>query len=181
MREAAVMMQKVEAAISGKTSLAAVKDDLTKLIDDQDSIPGNVEIKQGESGAVWLIETDANGNKTSEIKGKDFEEFKQNLIKTMSPMRATSIATANANLAKVEAQVAELTKIGLSKAEQEKLWAEHWSALEIENELYGTGEPLSTQEIADKRYIFFNHVLKTHTTGIGDGDGKWKSKEIKTN
>jgi hypothetical protein len=177
MREAAVMMQKVEAAISGKTSLAAVKDDLTKLIDDQDSIPGNVEIKQGEGGAVWLIETDAEGNKTSEIKGKDFEEFKQNLIKTMSPMRATSIATANANLAKVEAQVAELTKIGLTEADQEKMWVEHWSSVSEALELYGE-DPLTTQQIADMKHTFFNEVLKKHKAGIGNGDGEWTSTQI---
>ena len=180
MKEAAVMMQKVEAAITGKTSLAAVKDDLTKLIDDQDSIPGNVTIEQGEDGAVWLIEEDADGNKTSEIRGKDFEEFKQNLLKTMSPMRATTIATANANLAKVEAQVAELTKIGLTKADQEKMWVEHWSAVSKSLELYQE-EPLTTQEIADMKHTFFTDVIAQYKAGIGNGnndDDDWDSKKL---
>jgi len=175
MKEAAVMMQKVEAAITGKTSLSQVKDDLTKLIDDQDSIPGNVEIKQGEDGAVWLIEEDADGNKTSEIRGKDFEEFKQNLLKTMSPMRATTIATANANLAKVEAQVAELTKIGLTKADQEKMWVEHWSSVSEALELYQE-EPLTTQQIADMKHTFFTKVIAKYKAGLStDDEEEWSS------
>jgi hypothetical protein len=176
LREGVVMMTSVEAAITGKTSLAAVKDELTKLIDDQDSIPGNVTIEQGEGGAVWLIEKDAEGNKTSEVKGKDFEEFKQNLLKTMSPMRAVSIATANAQLRKVEAQVAELTKVGMTLEDAEKEWIAYFREQSKAGKQYH-GKELDAEEIATLKYNFFNEVIakaKTDSSGLNGDDSKYK-------
>jgi len=175
MREGVVMMTNVEAAISGKTSLDAVKDDLTKLIDDQDSIPGNVEIKQGESGAVWLIETDADGNVTSEIKGKDFEEFKQNLIKTMSPMRSVSIATANAQLRKTEAQIQEIIDAGLDPNKVNADWAG------IETALISYAPDITVEEIAERKKIYIDGLLYKEDVsgkGIGNSDGKWSSTQL---
>jgi hypothetical protein len=171
MREGVVMMTSVEAAITGKTSLDAVKDDLTQLIDDQDSIPGNVTIEQGEHGAVWLIEKDADGNVTSEVRGKDFEEFKQNLLKTMSPMRAMTIATANANLAKIEAQTQELLDAGLDPDKVNADWAD------IETALISYAPDITVEEIAERKKIYMDGLIyKEDVSGKGiSNNAGWSS------
>jgi len=180
MRDGSVMMKSVEGTLTGTTSLGQVKDKLEKLIDDQDSIPGNVKISQGEGGAVFLLEKDADGNIVNEIKGKDYEEFKQNLLSAMSPMRAITMAKANADVALVEAQVAELKKVGLDEGDVEKLWLAHYSATELSREEFGQ-EPLTIDEITQRKLRYYQGAIadaKAKKSGISNGDGGWSSTQI---
>ena len=175
MRDGAVMLTSVEAALTGKTSLGQARDELIELIDAQDSIPGNVTIEQGEGGAVWLLEKDVDGNITSEVKGKNFEEFKQNLMKTMSPMRAVSIAQANANLRKTEAQIQEIIDAGLDPDKVNADWAG------IETALISYAPDITVEEIAERKKIYIDGLLYKDDVsgkGIGNGDGKWSSTQL---
>lgn len=174
MRDGSVMMKSVEGTLTGTTSLGQVKAKLEKLIDDQDSIPGNVEIKQGDGGAVFLLEKDADGNIVNEIRGANYEEFKQNLLSAMSPMRAITMAKANADVALIEAQVAELKKVGLDQKDVDKLWVAHYSAIENTRVEYGL-EPLTVDEITQQKIRFYQGAIadaKAGQSGIGDGGYK---------
>lgn len=171
MRDGAVMMANVEGTLQGTTSLGQVKKKLEKLIDDQDSIPGNVEITQGEGGAVFLVETDEEGNTINEIKGANYEEFKQNLLKAMSPIRAVKIAKANADVAYVEAQTAALKEVGLNEGDIEKLWLTHYSAMAKTREEYGM-PAMTIDEIQEAKNKYYEAAIadaRTKKSGIGDG------------
>ena len=108
MREGTMVIKKVEAALTGTRDQAEPA--IMALIDSQDSIPNNVEILQsGDGNFLRMVQTDENGeNPTVIAEGKDWETFKQNLQDSITPMKSVTIAKANADIALVQAQTAEI-------------------------------------------------------------------------
>jgi len=102
LNEGAQLMSKVENALTGTQGEAMPS--ILQLIDEQDSIPNNVQIIDTDGQFIRMVQTDENGENPIVIaEGEDWNEFKQNLIGTMTPMKSIEISTANAKVANLEA------------------------------------------------------------------------------
>jgi len=121
MREGALMIKKVEASMTGKTAAESIPV-LQELMDGQDGIPGNLEIKQGEGGSIFLIEEDENGDKNTTIMGKNWKDFQANLLGTLTPLKSIEIAQAAANVQKTQAEAAQLSNLGLDPDQVSRDW-----------------------------------------------------------
>jgi len=163
MREGALMIKKVEAAMTGKTAAQSIPI-LQELMDGQDGIPGNLEIKTGEGGAIFLIETDADGNKTSTIKGKNWSDFQSQVLGTLTPLKSIEIAQAKANLAKTEAETQDILNVGLDPNQVARDW--NAQRMQIIETAQSTGQPIPSEiDFAQMRTQWIN--LQVTNAGKG--------------
>ena len=148
MREGALMIKKVEAAMTGKMPEDSIPI-LQKLLDEQDGIPGNLEIKTGEGGAIWIVETDADGNiKPNNIKGKNWVEFQENVLGTLTPLKSIEIAQSQANLAKTRAETEKLTNVGLDPDQVSRDW--NAQRLQIIKSAQEANQPIPSEADMDR-------------------------------
>tara|TARA_R110002051_G_scaffold15628_1_gene48391 strand:+ start:457 stop:2064 length:1608 start_codon:yes stop_codon:yes gene_type:complete len=179
MREGALMIKRVEASMSGKMPSESIPI-LQKLLDEQDGIPGNLEIKTGEGGSIWIVETDADGNKTSDIKGKNWVEFQESVLGTLTPLKSIEIAQSQANLAKTRAETEKLTSVGLDPDQVARDW--NAQRLQIIKTAQEGKQAIPTEaDFARLRTEWINGMITKAGVGLqtnSTNNAGWDSKEL---
>lgn len=171
MREGTMIIENVKAALTGTRDVTEPA--ILKLIDDQDSIPNNVNILQSTEGEfLRMVQTDENGENPIVIaEGDNWSMFSDNLIASITPMKAVTLAKANADIALVQAQTAEINaKIANNGIDIQKVNTEWAGIQEKMVELGKTPLEISTQ----KNAFVDSYITKTKGLGAGssnNGDG----------
>ena len=176
MREGTMIIKNVEAALTGTRDMTEPA--ILKLIDDQDSIPNNVEILQSDEGEfLRMVQTDENGENPIVIaEGDNWSMFSDNLIASITPMKSVTLAKANADIALVQAQTAEINeKIVNNGIDIQKVNTE-WAG--IQEKMVEMGA--SPLEISTEKIAFVDSYI-TKTKGLGAGtnsDDKYEVIEL---
>jgi len=169
MREGTMIIKNVEAALTGTRDMTEPA--ILKLIDDQDSIPNNVEILQSDEGEfLRMVQTDENGENPIVIaEGDNWSMFSDNLIASITPMKSVTLAKANADIALVQAQTDEINaKIANNGIDVQKVNAEWAGIQEKMVEMNATPLDISTQ----KNAFIDSYIVKTKGLGAGtNSDG----------
>jgi len=176
MRKGTMIIKGVEAALMGTRDVTEPA--ILKLIDEQDSIPNNVQILQSDEGEfIRMVQTDAEGkNPITIAEGEDWSSFSDNLIASITPMKSVTLAKANADIALVQAQAEEINaKIannGISIKDVNAQWTS------IEKEMQTT--EASPLDISNAKMKFVDTYI-TNTKGLGagtNGDDKYEVIEL---
>jgi len=167
MREGTMIIKGVENALTG--TRAQAEPAIMELIDGQDSIPNNVQILQSKEGNfLEMIQTDANGENPIVIaKGENWDSFKTDLIASVSPMKALTIAKSNADIAFVQAQTAVINaKLENNNIDVEKV-NQQWAGIEEEMRAASESE---AKIIAAKNTFIDNYIVSTKGLGAGSSN-----------
>ena len=167
MREGTMIIKGVENALTG--TRAQAEPAIMELIDGQDSIPNNVQILQSKEGNfLEMVQTDANGENPIVIaKGENWDSFKTDLIASVSPMKALTIAKANADIAFVQAQTAVINaKLENNNIDVEKV-NQQWAGIEEEMRAASESE---AKIIAAKNTFIDNYIVSTKGLGAGSSN-----------
>ena len=176
MRKGTMIIKGVEAALMGTRDVTEPA--ILKLIDEQDSIPNNVQILQSDEGDfIRMVQTDAEGkNPITIAEGEDWSDFSDNLIASITPMKSVTLAKANADIALVQAQAEEINaKIannGISIKDVNAQWAS------IEKEMQTT--EASPLDISNAKMKFVDtYIIDSKGLGAGtNGDDKYEVIEL---
>ena len=183
MREGALMIKKVEAAMTGKLPSESIPI-LEKLLDEQDGIPGNLTIHTGEGGSIWINETAEDGTITSDIKGKNWVEFQESVLGTLTPMKSVELAQAQANLEKTRAETQKLRNVGLDPDQVSRDW--NAQRLQIIKTAQESNQPIPSEIDMDRlRTEWINGMitragggLQTTPNTSSNDNGDWASRKL---
>jgi len=163
MREGTLIIKRVEAALTGTRDQAEPA--IMELIDSQDSIPNNVQILQsGDGDFLTMVQTDAEGkNPTVIAEGKDWETFKENLQDSITPMKSVTIAKANADIALIQAQTAEINLKVRNNGIDIKAVNTQWAGIEENMRAAGSEE---VDIVTAKNAFIDTYIINTQGLGV---------------
>ena len=172
MREGTMIIKGVESALTGTRDMTEPA--ILKLIDEQDSIPNNVQILQSDEGEfIRMVQTDAEGkNPITIAEGENWSDFSDNLIASITPMKSVTLAKANADIALVQAQAAEINKkITNNGIDIQKVNTE-WAG--IQEKMVELGK--SPLEISTQKIAFVDSYI-TRVKGLGSSSSSGVNRD----